>query len=113
VVPLRVTAAAVLDQADRDGIRYVVVHHGPDDRPKNGTYRRAHHRVETPQLAELARRLGADQRMLVRCVAFAFKEEIPKDSAFVVDARCLDDPYWVEETCVISTGATQELRNLS
>jgi hypothetical protein len=97
VVPLRVTAAAVLDQADRDGIRYVLVHHGPDDRLKNGTYGRAHHRVEAPQLPELARRLGADQKMLVRCVAFAFKEGIPKDSAFVADARCLDNPYWVED----------------
>ncbi len=97
VVPLSVRAAAVLDQADRDGIRYVVVHHGPDDGRKNGTYRRAHHRVEAPQLAELARRLGADQKMLVRCVAFAFKEGIPKDSAFVVDARCLANPYWGED----------------
>ena len=35
--------------------------------------------------------------MLVRCVAFAFKEGIPKDSAFVVDARCLGNPYWVED----------------
>ncbi len=52
--------------------------------------------LRRPQLAELARRLGADQRMLVRCVAFAFKEGIPKDSAFGVDARCLDNPYWVE-----------------
>jgi len=97
VVPLKARAAAVLDQADREGIRYVLVHHGPDDRTKNGTYARARHRVEAPQLAELARRLAADQKTLVKCVAFAFKEGIPKDSAFVVDARCLDNPYWVED----------------
>jgi UPF0042 nucleotide-binding protein len=34
--------------------------------------------------------------MLVTCVAFAFTEGIPKDSALVVDARCLENPYWVD-----------------
>ncbi len=97
VVPLRLGAAEVLERADRQGIRYVLVHHGPDDGIKNGTYARAHHRVEAPQLTEVARRLGADQKTLVRCAAFAFKEGIPKDSAFVVDARCLDNPYWVDD----------------
>ncbi len=99
VVPLPVGAAEVLEEADRKGIRYVLVHHGPDDRNENGTYARAHHRVEAPQLMELAQRLGADQKMLVRCIAFAFKEGIPRDSAWVVDARCLDNPYWVDDLC--------------
>ena len=97
VVPLRVGAAEILKQADDRGILYALVHHGPDDRIKDGTYARAHHRVEAPELIELARRLGANQKMLVTCVAFAFKEGIPKDSAFVVDARCLDNPYWVDD----------------
>ena len=97
MVPLRVGAAEVLHQADQRGIPYVLVHHGPKDRIKNGTYARAHHRVEAPQLIELARRLGANQKMLVTCVAFAFREGIPTDSALVVDARCLDNPYWVDE----------------
>jgi hypothetical protein len=97
VVPLRVGAPQILKQADRKGIRYVLVHHGPDDRIENGTYTRAQHRVEAPQLTELARRLGANQKLLVRCIAFAFKEGIPKDSAIVVDARCLDNPYWVDD----------------
>jgi len=99
VVPLQVGAAEVLEEADRKGIRCVLVHHGPDDRIENGTYARAHHRVEAPQLMELAQRLGADQKMLVRCIAFAFKEGIPRDSAWVVDARCLDNPYWVDDLC--------------
>jgi UPF0042 nucleotide-binding protein len=99
VVPLPVGAAEVLEEADRKGFRYVLVHHGPDDRIENGTYARADHRVEAPQLTELAQRLGADQKMLVRCIAFAFKEGIPRDSAWVVDARCLDNPYWVDDLC--------------
>ena len=97
VVPLRVGATDVLNQADQSGIRYVLVHHGPKDGIENGTYVRAHHRVEAPQLIELARRLGANQKMLVTCVAFAFREGIPTDSALVFDARCLDNPYWVED----------------
>src|SRR6266576_3481931 len=64
VVPLRVGAAEILKQADDRGILYALVHHGPDDRIKNGTYARAHHRVEAPELTELARRLGANQKML-------------------------------------------------
>jgi hypothetical protein len=97
VVPLPVAAVDVLNQADQRGIPYVLVHHGPTDGIKNGTYARAHHRVEEPQLIELARRLGANQKMLVNCVAFAFREGIPADSALVVDARCFDNPYWVDE----------------
>jgi P-loop ATPase protein family len=97
VVPLRVGAADVLKRADHTGISYVLVHHGPDDRIKNGTYARAHHRVEAPQLIELARRLGANQKMLITCVAFAFRVGIPKDSTLVVDARCLDNPYWKDD----------------
>jgi UPF0042 nucleotide-binding protein len=99
VVPLRDGAAEVLEEADREGIGYVLVHHGPDDRIENGTYARAHHRVEAPQLTELAERLEADQKTLVRCIAFAFKEGIPRDSAWVVDARCLDNPDWVDALC--------------
>lgn len=97
VVPLPLAAAELLDQADDMGIPYVLVHHGPEDRVENGTYARAHYRVEAPQLMELARRLRANQMMLVTCVAFAFGEGIPNNSALVVDARCLDNPYWVDD----------------
>jgi len=88
---------AVLHEADALGIRYVLVHHGPDDGVAEGTYARAHHRVERDQLPELARRLRSRDRLLVTCLAFAFKNGIPEGSAWVVDARFLDNPYWVPE----------------
>jgi len=88
---------AVLREADARGIRYVLVHHGPDDGVAEGTYARAHHRVESRQLRELARRLRSRERPLVTCLAFAFKNGIPEGSAWVVDTRFLDNPYWVPE----------------
>src|SRR5215472_10706543 len=87
----------VLRDADALGIRYVLVHHGPDDGVPEGTYARAHHRVEGAELSELARRLRSRERLLVTCLAFAFKNGIPGDSAWVVDTRFLDNPYWVPE----------------
>ena len=87
----------VLREADARGIRYVLVHHGPDDGVAEGTYARAHHRVEGAELPELARRLRSRERPLVTCLAFAFKNGIPGDSAWVVDTRFLDNPYWVPE----------------
>lgn len=88
---------AVLREADARGIRYILVHHGPDDGLAGGTYARAHHRVESSQLNELARRLLSRQRLLVVCQAFAFKNGIPEDAAWLIDARFLDNPYWVPE----------------
>jgi RapZ C-terminal domain len=88
---------AVLREADALGIRYVLVHHGEDDGVPEGTYARAHHRVELAQLPELARRLRSLDRPLVTCLAFAFKNGIPEGSSWVVDARFLDNPYWVPE----------------
>jgi len=88
---------ALLREADGRGIRYVLVHHGPDDGVPEGTYARAHHRVESSQLPELARRLRTRECLLVTCLAFAYKNGIPEGSAWVVDARFLDNPYWVAE----------------
>lgn len=88
---------AQLREADGRGIRYVLVHHGPDDGAAEGTYARAHHRVESSQLPELARRLRSRERLLVTCLAFAYKNGIPEGSAWVIDARFLDNPYWVPE----------------
>lgn len=88
---------AQLREADGRGIRYVLVHHGPDDGALEGTYARAHHRVERSQLSELARRLRSRDRLLVTCLAFAYKSGIPEGSAWVIDARFLDNPYWVPE----------------
>jgi P-loop ATPase protein family len=87
----------VLCEADARGIRYVLVHHGPDDGVPEGTYARAHHRVEGAELPALARRLRSRERLLVTCLAFAFKNGIPPESAWVVDTRFLDNPYWVPE----------------
>lgn len=89
--------AASLREADERGLRYVLVHHGPDDGEPEGTYARAHHRVDGAQLRELARRLRTRERMLVTCLAFGFKNGTPEGCAWVVDSRCLDNPYWVPE----------------
>jgi RNase adaptor protein for sRNA GlmZ degradation len=89
--------ASLLREADRRGIRYCLVHCGPDDGLTDGTFARAHHRVETSEVAGLARRLRSRERLLVRCRAFGFREGIPADCDWVVDARFLDNPYWVEE----------------
>jgi hypothetical protein len=87
--------AEALRAADGAGVRYLLVHHGPPDGAPGGTYERAHHRVESGELGELARRVKARDRMLVTCLAFAYKNGIPACSAWVVDARFLDNPYWV------------------
>jgi len=94
---LATSEPGVLREADSQGIRYVLVHHGPDDGVPGGTYARAHHRVERDQLPELARRLRTRDRLLVTCMAFAYQNGIPVGSAWVVDARFLDNPYWVPE----------------
>ena len=76
-MPLPVAAAETLGHADQRGIPFVLVHHAPKD-GKNGTCARPDHRVEEPQVIELARRLGANQKMLVTGVAFAFSEGTPR-----------------------------------
>jgi hypothetical protein len=97
VVGLPTGDPEVLRQADAAGVSYVLVHHGPDDGVPGGTFERAHHRVELPELPELARRLRSREGMLITCLAFAFRQGIPAQSAWVIDARFLDNPYWVPE----------------
>jgi UPF0042 nucleotide-binding protein len=94
---LAVRDPETLREADARGIRYVLVHHGQDDGLAEGTYARAHHRVDAAQLPELARRLRSRERMLVTCLAFGYRNGIPEGSAWVVDTRFLDNPYWVPE----------------
>jgi hypothetical protein len=89
--------APALRDADRRGLRYVLVHNGPDGGEPEGSHARAHHRVEAAELPALARRLRGRARMEVTCLAFAFKNGLPPESGWVVDARCLDNPYWVPE----------------
>ena len=92
-----VATAAELREADRQGIRYTLVHVGPDDGEPEGTYARAHHRVQNAELAELARKLRSRERMVVTCLSFAFKNGLPAGADWVVDARFLENPYWIEE----------------
>jgi hypothetical protein len=94
---LQSNRAEALRDADARGLRYVLVHHGPDDGEPEGSYVRAHHRVATEELPELARRLRGRARLELTCLAFGYKNGIPTDSSWVVDSRCLDNPYWVPE----------------
>lgn len=89
--------AELLREADRRGIKYVLVHDGDDDGHPGGTYERAHHRIEAAQREELAKHLRSRVRPLVTCLAFAYKNGAPAEAALLVDARFLDNPYWVPE----------------
>jgi hypothetical protein len=90
-------AAELLRDADRLGLKYVLVHEGDSDRMPGGTYERAHHRVEAGQLAELAQHLRSRKRPLITCLAFGYKNGAPADAALLIDARFLDNPYWIPE----------------
>ena len=87
----------LLLEADRRAIRYVLVHDGRDDGQAGGTYERAHHRIDAGQRGELAQHLRGRERPLVTCLAFAYKNGAPLEAALMVDARFLDNPYWVPE----------------
>jgi P-loop ATPase protein family len=90
-------ATEPLAAADARGVKYVLVHVGPDDGAPAGSFARAHHRVAAADLPGLARKLRGRERMLVRVVAFGYKHGLPPAADWVVDARFLDNPYWVEE----------------
>jgi hypothetical protein len=89
--------AELLREADRRGIKYVLVHDGGSDRHPGGTYERAHHRIEAGQRGELAQHLLSRDRPLVTCLAFGYKNGAPAEAALLIDARFLDNPYWVPE----------------
>jgi hypothetical protein len=97
VLPLRGDSAVILKDADARGIKYVLVHVGPDDGKAGGSHDRAHHRVDVAQLRELAQQLKSRERMLITCLAFGYKRGIPEGAAWVIDVRLLDNPYWVDE----------------
>src|SRR5437870_12546471 len=86
-----------LREADRRAIKYVLVHDGEDDHHGGGTFERAHHRIEAGQRAELAQHLRSRERPLITCLAFGYKNGAPADAALLIDARFLDNPYWVPE----------------
>jgi rhodanese/phosphatase family RapZ-like protein len=87
--------AELLRDADRIGLKYVLVHEGVSDGEAGGTYERAHHRVEAAHLAEVAQHLRSRKRPLITCLAFGYKNGAPADAALLIDARFLDNPYWV------------------
>ncbi len=93
--------AEPLREADRRGIKYVLVHDGASDGQEGGTHERAHHRIESAQRHELAQHLRAATRVrarpLITCLAFGYKNGPPADAALLIDARFLDNPYWVPE----------------
>ncbi|HEX4214643.1 MAG TPA: RNase adapter RapZ [Candidatus Dormibacteraeota bacterium] len=90
-------SAVALRELDRAGRRYVLVHVGDDDGESEGSYERAHHRIQEAEAAALAERLRPRDRKLVRCLAFGYKQGMPEEASVVVDTRFLDNPYWVEE----------------
>ena len=87
----------LLRDADRIGLKYVLVHEGSSDGHHEGTYERAHHRVELRELPDLAKHLRSRRRPLITCLAFGYKNGAPADAALLIDARFLDNPYWVPE----------------
>jgi P-loop ATPase protein family len=87
----------LLHDADRIGLKYVLVHEGATDGNPEGTYERAHHRVELAELPNLAQHLRSRRRPLITCLAFGYKNGVPADAALLIDARFLDNPYWVPE----------------
>jgi len=89
--------AELLREADRLGIKYVLVHDGPPDGQAGGTHERAHHRIDVPQRAALAKHVRSRERQLVTCLAFGYKNGVPPDAGLLIDARFLDNPYWVPE----------------
>ena len=97
VLPARGDAVGLLKDADAQGIRYVLVHVGAADGRSGGSHERAHHRVERSQLREVAQRLRSRDRLLITCLSFGYKNGIPDSASWVVDARLLDNPYWVDE----------------
>jgi hypothetical protein len=97
VLPARGDAASLLKDADTQNIRYVLVHVGASDGRTGGSHDRAHHRVDIPQLRELAQQLRSRERLLITCLAFGYKNGIPDGASWVIDVRLLENPYWVDE----------------
>lgn len=89
--------AGLLKDADARGLRYQLIHLGGDDGEEEGSYARAHARTDTSGLREIAEKLRTREHLLVKVVAFGFKNGIPADAQWVFDVRFLDNPYWDPE----------------
>lgn len=62
--------------------------------------------------ARLTRILLDDHKALmnIHCMSFGFKHGIPSEADFVIDVRCLPNPYWIDELRS-KTGLDKEVRN--
>lgn len=55
--------------------------------------------------------LGDDSDIMnINCMSFGFKHGIPSEADFVIDVRCLPNPYWVE-SLKTKTGLDKEVRD--
>lgn len=55
--------------------------------------------IASPKLRERLSQilLGGDKEVMnIHCMSFGFKHGIPAEADFVIDVRCLPNPYWVE-----------------
>lgn len=92
---LPVPNAEALRSFDGRGQRYYLVHVGPDDGEPEGSFSRAHYRIDGPEAVALAQRLRPRETVLVRCRAFGYKHHgVPEDANFLFDVRSLRNPYW-------------------
>lgn len=55
--------------------------------------------------------LGTDREIMnIHVVSFGFKHGIPAEADFVIDVRCLPNPYWVENLRT-KTGLDEDVKN--
>jgi UPF0042 nucleotide-binding protein len=55
--------------------------------------------------------LGDDSEVMnIHCMSFGFKHGIPSEADFVIDVRCLPNPYWVD-SLRNKTGLDQEVKD--
>ena len=78
---------------------------------------RADHVIDTSDITEsqLKNRLseilfGSEKEIMnIHVISFGFKHGIPNDADFVIDVRCLPNPYWVE-SLRSKTGLDEEVK---
>lgn len=79
---------------------------------------RADHVIDTSDLDAVKLRerltqilLGDDSEVMnIHCMSFGFKHGIPSEADFVIDVRCLPNPYWVD-SLRNKTGLDKEVRD--
>lgn len=79
---------------------------------------RADHVIDTSDLDAVKLRerltqilLGNDSEIMnIHCMSFGFKHGIPSEADFVIDVRCLPNPYWVD-SLRNKTGLDKEVKD--